>query len=174
MGLRMTHLYLVTALSAIPAGTRCRIFGQIDDGRTVVQTSDPLSLDPLDPSIAVWDGMQANGIHIGIDGDTPGQWQVWQGEEPAPVDYSLSDKAAAVRALLKSSGKVPEQALGMVDMLESAVKTLDGGTEINDGQTATRLTQQILDAPQVQARPQLAGAIGEALTQIQTMVGGAL
>jgi hypothetical protein len=87
----MTHLYLFTDTSLIPVGTLCRIFGQIHDGRTVVETKEPLTADGL--YISEWDGMQANGIPIGIDDTTPGEWITFQPEIPIlpDIEKTVSD-----------------------------------------------------------------------------------
>ena len=79
----MTYLYLGSP-DLIPAGTVCRVFGQIHDGRTVIETRDELAVDGLEP----WGGMQGNGIPIGIDDTTPGEWIEYAQEEDALPDIT--------------------------------------------------------------------------------------
>jgi len=106
-------LYLTADLTLIPAGTMCRIFGQIHDGRTVVELQEDLTISGLGP----WDGMQGNGIPIGIDDKTPGKFEPWEDKEGKEIDARI-DKAVDEIAALSFAypSKVSAKLKGKVDL----------------------------------------------------------
>jgi len=105
-------LYFTADLSLIPAGTLCRVFGQIHDGRTVVEARDPIAVDGLEP----WDGMQGNGIPIGIDDKTPGKWEPWENKEAKDVDARIDKAVEEIAALsFVYPAKVSAKLKGVVD-----------------------------------------------------------
>ncbi len=162
-----TYLYLLSSTAQISAGTLCRIFGQVNDGRTVVETQTPIE------GVGIWDGIQENGIPIGVEA-SPEPWITKESEIPA-IDNDLAKKAVITQAILAASPKLKDnqQVQGQLELLSQAVQQV-AGTTATLTDIAVQGIADIMAHPSIQAVPELHAALEQAKDSVVALTDGSV